>query len=231
MSISLINPCLYQIHKRIKAGERVLVTTLTKKSSEDLTDFLKEADIKVAYLHSEVETLDRIEILRSLRIGDIDVVVGINLLREGLDLPEVSLVAILNADKRGFLRSRDALLQTIGRVARNVNGMVIMYGDVMTEAMTQAIEETDRRRAIQVAHNKKHGITPQTIKKKIKDLAEMAPHAKNKKHDTKKVKKEEIGRLITELEADMELASMNLEFEKAAQIYDEITFFKKMQRE
>ena len=226
-----IDDLLNQIHTRIKAGERVLVTTLTKKSSEDLTDFLKEADIKVADLHSEIETLDRIEILRSLRIGDIDVVVGINLLREGLDLPEVSLVAILDADKRGFLRSRDALLQTIGRVARNAKGKVIMYGDVMTEAMTEAISETDRRRSIQQAYNKKHGITPQTIVKKIKALSEMAPHAKNKKHDAKKVKKEEIGRLITELETDMELASMNLEFEKAAQIRDEIDFFKKMQRE
>lgn len=226
-----IDDLVNQIHARIKAGERVLVTTLTKKSSEDLTDFLKEADIKVAYLHSEIETLDRIEILRSLRIGDIDVVVGINLLREGLDLPEVSLVAILDADKRGFLRSRDALLQTIGRVARNAKGKVIMYGDVMTEAMTEAISETDRRRSIQQAYNKKHGITPQTIVKKIKALSEMAPHAKSKKHDAKKVKKEEIGRLITELETDMELASMNLEFEKAAQIRDEIDFFKKMQRE
>ncbi len=226
-----IDDLLNQIHQRIKKGERVLVTTLTKKSSEDLTDFLKEADIKVAYLHSEIETLDRIEILRSLRTGEIDVVVGINLLREGLDLPEVSLVAILDADKRGFLRSRDALLQTIGRTARNANGTVIMYGDVMTEAMQEAIDETNRRRDIQIAFNKKHGITPKTIKKKIKDLAQMAPHAKSKKHDAKKVKKEEIGRLITELEADMELASMNLEFEKAAQIRDEIDFFKKMQNE
>jgi len=226
-----IDDLLNKIHKRIKQGERILITTLTKKSSEDLTDFLKEADIKVAYLHSEIETLDRIEILRSLRTGEIDVVVGINLLREGLDLPEVSLVAILDADKRGFLRSRDALLQTVGRAARNANGTVIMYGDVMTEAMKEAIDETTRRREIQMAFNKKHGITPQTIKKKIKDLTEMAPHAKSKKKDIKKVKKEEIGRLITELEADMELASMNLEFEKAAQIRDEIDFFKKMQKE
>lgn len=226
-----IDDLMNEIQKRIKKGERVLITTLTKKSSEDLTEFLKEADIKVSYLHSEIETLDRIEILRNLRLGEIDVVVGINLLREGLDLPEVSLVAILDADKEGFLRSRDALLQTIGRAARNINGTVIMYANRVTSAMQLALDETNRRREKQIAFNEANGITPQTILKKIKDLTEMAPHAKIKKHDPKKVKKEEIGRLITELEADMELASMNLEFEKAAQIRDEIDFFKKMQNE
>ena len=158
-----IDDLLEEVRKTLAKGERVLITTLTKKSAEKLTDYLVEADLKAKYLHSEVDTLERIEILRDLRLGEIDIIVGINLLREGLDLPEVSLICILDADKQGFLRSRDALIQTIGRAARNVNGHVVMYGDQMTDAMKAAISETERRRSIQMEYNEKHGITPQTI--------------------------------------------------------------------
>ncbi len=216
-----IDDLLAEIQKVLERKERVLITTLTKKSAEKLTDFLQEADLKVRYLHSEIETFERIEILRQLRTGDIDIVVGINLLREGLDLPEVSLVAILDADKQGFLRSRDALIQTIGRTARNVNGKVIMYGDVMTDAMKGAIGETNRRRKIQMAYNEKHGITPQTIVKKIHDIQETG-HKMEKKYTPDKVPKEELPRLIRELKNQMEIASENLEFEKAAELRDEI---------
>jgi excinuclease ABC subunit B len=216
-----IDDLLAEIHKVLDRKERVLITTLTKKSAEKLTDFLQEADLKVRYLHSEIETFERIEILRSLRMGEIDIVVGINLLREGLDLPEVSLVAILDADKQGFLRSRDALIQTVGRTARNVNGKVIMYGDVMTDAMKGAIGETNRRRTIQMAYNKKHGITPQTIVKKIHDIHQEGAKLE-KKYEADQVPKEELPRLIRELKSQMEIASENLEFEKAAELRDEI---------
>lgn len=161
-----IDDLLNEIHKRIKVKERVLVTTLTKRSAEDLTEYLTDAGIKVRYLHSDIDTMERIEILRDLRLGKFDVVVGINLLREGLDLPEVSLIGILDADKEGFLRSEGALIQTIGRAARNINGFVIMYADRITGAMRKALDETTRRRAIQTKYNEDHGITPQTIIKK-----------------------------------------------------------------
>lgn len=216
-----IDDLLEEIRKTIERGERVLITTLTKKSSEKLTDYLVEADLKAKYLHSEVDTLERIEILRDLRLGEIDIVVGINLLREGLDLPEVSLIAILDADKQGFLRSRDALIQTIGRAARNVNGHVIMYGDVMTDAMKAAIGETDRRRTIQEDYNKKHGITPQTIIKAVKDIAQHA-NKPRKKYNKKDVPKEELDRLIHELTLQMDMAADNLEFEKAAELRDQL---------
>ncbi len=230
-----------EIDKRIKAGERTLITTLTKRSAEDLTDYLLDANYKVKYLHSDIETLERVEILRDLRLGVIDVVVGINLLREGLDLPEVSLIAILDADKQGFLRSAPALIQTIGRAARNVNGRVIMYADKMTDAMKLAIGETDRRRAIQIQYNKDHGITPQTIIKKIKEL--VAPGGKKKhanrgeddkadssrfvevggrKISLSKIPKEEVERLLKSLEAQMDFASQNLQFERAAELRDQI---------
>ena len=216
-----IDDLLEEVRATLAKGERVLITTLTKKSAEKLNDFLLEADFKAKYLHSEIDTLERIEILRELRLGDIDIVVGINLLREGLDLPEVSLVAILDADKQGFLRSRDALIQTIGRAARNSQGRVIMYGDRITDAMKAAIDETDRRRTIQLAHNKKHGITPQTIQKAVKDIAQTSGKPK-KKYNKDKIPKEERERLIHELTRQMDMASENLEFEKAADLRDQI---------
>lgn len=220
-----IDDLLHEIRLRTTKGDRVLVTTLTKRSAEDLTEYLTEADVKVRYLHSDIETLERIEILRDLRLGKFDVLVGINLLREGLDLPEVSLVAILDADKEGFLRSTQALIQTIGRAARNSDGYVIMYADRETAGMKGAIEETNRRRAIQVAYNEKHGITPQTIKKAIKDIEMQRKNAEKnqtRRYDPKKVPKEELGRLIESLEAEMDLAAQNMEFEKAAVLRDEI---------
>jgi len=222
-----IDDLLNEVQKRVKSKERVLVTTLTKRSSEDLTEYLTDAGIKVRYLHSGVDTMERIEILRDLRLGKFDVLIGINLLREGLDLPEVSLICILDADKEGFLRSAPALIQTIGRAARNVNGFVIMYADRITTAMKFALDETDRRREIQVAYNAKHGITPQTIIKAVKDIG---INSKRKgeimigeRHiEIRKVPQEERKRLISELEAQMDLASLNMEFEKAADLRDEI---------
>ncbi|MBI5754405.1 excinuclease ABC subunit UvrB [Candidatus Peregrinibacteria bacterium] len=225
-----IEDLLKEIEKRVKVGERVLITTLTKRSAEDLAEFLSDADVRVKYLHSDIETIERIEILRDLRLGKFDVLVGINLLREGLDLPEVSLVAILDADKEGFLRSASALVQTVGRCARNVNGFVIMYADKMTAAMKKAIEETDRRRAKQIAYNKQHGITPETIKKAIRDISHFGGKKKDKRGerdlDLKKVPKDEMERLVKTLEAKMDLASQNLEFEKAAELRDEIEALK-----
>jgi excinuclease ABC subunit B len=220
-----IDDLLEEIRKVLKRKERILITTLTKKSAEKLSDFLLEADFKAKYIHSEVDTFERIEILRDLRLGNIDIIVGINLLREGLDLPEVSLVAILDADKQGFLRSRDALIQTIGRTSRNVNGKVIMYGDVMTEAMKEAIGETSRRRKIQVEYNKKHGITPQTIIKAITDIAQTT-HKPKKRYKKEDIPPEERERLIHELTQQMEMASNNLEFEKAVELRDQIEGLK-----
>jgi len=214
-----------EIENVIARGERALITTLTKKLAEALTKFLSDKGFKVRYLHSDIETLERIEILRDLRLGKFDILVGINLLREGLDLPEVSFIGILDADKQGFLRSESALIQTIGRCARNVNGFVIMYGDKMTPAMQGAIDETNRRRAKQEAYNNEHGITPVTIVKKIHDLeAFKKEEAKKqvKRYEGKVVPKEERFRLIASLEAEMDIAAQNMEFEKAAEIRDEI---------
>jgi excinuclease ABC subunit B len=218
-----IDLALEEVQKRILKGERVLITTLTKKSAERLAEFMKENGINTGWLHSEVDTLERIEILRSLREGKIDVLVGINLLREGLDLPEVSLVLILDADKQGFLRSRDSLIQTIGRASRNVHGKAILFADRETVAMKDAILETSRRREIQIAHNKKHGITPKTIIKKIQDIA---PRKREEHYDKKKIKKDDLPRLIKELEDKMNLAAQNMEFEKAAELRDEIDFLQ-----
>ena len=223
-----IDDILNEIQARNKVGERTLITTLTKRSAEDLTEFLVDAGIKVKYLHSDIDTMERIEILRDLRLGLLDVVVGINLLREGLDLPEVSFIAILDADKEGFLRSTSALIQTIGRAARNINGTVALYADRETAAMKAALGETDRRRAIQVAYNEKHGITPQTIIKAIKDIAMGRKKEDVKKFDPKKVPKQEIGHAVAMLEAQMEIASENLEFEKAAELRDQIDALKKV---
>ncbi len=218
-----------EVQETIKRGERVLITTLTKKSAEDLSKYLHEGGYKVRYLHSDIETMERIEILRQLRTGDIDILVGINLLREGLDLPEVSYIAILDADKQGFLRSRDALIQIIGRAARNIHGHVTLYADKMTDAMTGAIGETNRRRAIQEAYNKEHGITPKTIEKAIRDIAEEGKklELRRPKHDHTKIPKDEKKRLMAELEQQMEIASENLEFEKAADLRDEIELIRR----
>lgn len=216
---------LEEIKERTGRGERILITTLTKRSAEDLTEFMTEKGVRVRYLHSDIDTMERVEILRDLRLGEFDVLVGINLLREGLDLPEVSLVAILDADKEGFLRSSTALIQTIGRAARNAQGRVIMYADRLTDSMKMAINETDRRREVQVAYNTKHGITPETIIKAVKDLVmHKKDEAKRqvRHYDVKKIPKDEVERLLRSLETEMDLAAQNMEFEKAAELRDEI---------
>ncbi|MFZ5753837.1 MAG: helicase-related protein, partial [Bacillota bacterium] len=220
-----IDDLLEEIKKRVDRDERVLVTTLTKKMAEDLTDYFREMGVKVRYLHSEIKTLERMEIIRDLRLGTFDVLVGINLLREGLDLPEVSLVAILDADKEGFLRSERSLIQTIGRAARNVNGQVIMYADNITDSMQKAIDETNRRRIIQLAFNAEHHITPSTVKKGVRDVIEATMVADTKaiyETDTNKLSKEEIKRLIANLEKEMKEAAKQLAFERAAQLRDAI---------
>ncbi len=227
-----IDDLMEEIDQRIAKHQRVLVTTLTKRMAEDLTDHFKERGVKVAYIHSDIDTLERSDILRDLRAGVYDVLVGINLLREGLDLPEVSLVAILDADKEGFLRSESALIQTIGRAARHVDGEVIMYADVITESMAHAIEETNRRRAIQKEYNEKHNITPTSVVKEISaGLRAIIPEKmKEDKLDLKKVPPEEYPKLIKELTSQMQLAAANLEFEKAATIRDEIEKIKEFMK-
>ena len=232
-----IDDLLNEVRRREEVGERVLVTTLTKKMSEDLTDYLLESGVKARYLHSEVDTLDRIQIIRELRLGDYDVLVGVNLLREGLDLPEVSLIAILDADKEGFLRGKTALIQTIGRAARNVNGKVILYADKLTEAIKGALDETDRRRAKQLAYNEEHGITPESIQKGVSDIAEFlsldtAPHVPGRRRRGKKevegMGREELEKLVITLEEEMFAAAEELRFEYAAKLRDEI---KELRRE
>ncbi|HET7626949.1 MAG TPA: excinuclease ABC subunit UvrB [Bacillales bacterium] len=220
-----IDDLLEEIHKRTEKDERVLVTTLTKKMAENLTDYLNDMGVKVRYLHSEIKTLERIEIIRDLRLGVFDVLVGINLLREGLDIPEVSLVAILDADKEGFLRAERSLIQTIGRAARNENGSVIMYADKMTKSMEIAISETNRRRETQQAFNEAHGITPMTIKKDVRDVirATMAAEEEGKyenKPDPKKMSKTERNKMIERLEKEMKQAAKDLQFERAAELRD-----------
>jgi excinuclease ABC subunit B len=231
-----VDDLVAEIRLRVEKGDRVLVTTLTKRMSEDLADYLQELGIKVHYLHSEVETFERIGILRDLRLGVFDVIVGINLLREGLDLPEVSLVAILDADKEGFLRSGTALIQTIGRAARNSSGKVIMYADRMTDSMNFAIGETNRRRAKQVKYNTEHGIVPISIHKAIRDItdslsAEARENARTLGESRAEYRtgkkaaasdREEVKNVIAELEKQMKEAAKNLEFEKAAAIRDEM---------
>ena len=220
-----IDDLIHQIDQRVKQGQRALVTTLTKRMAEDLADYLAEMGIKVHYLHSEIQTIERVEILRDLRLGVYDVVVGINLLREGLDLPEVSLVAILDADKEGFLRSDQALIQTIGRAARHVNGQVIMYADGLTDSMKRAIDETNRRRSIQVAHNVEHGIEPRSIVKEVRDLTDRVRAVAEERAEYRApaaIPKHELARLIKELEKQMKAAAQALEFEKAALLRDQI---------
>src|SRR5689334_2859880 len=229
-----IDDLMREIRTRTERNERVLVTTLTKKMSEDLTDYLLEMGFKVRYLHSEVDTLERIQIIRELRLGEYDVLVGVNLLREGLDLPEVSLVGILDADKEGFLRGETSLIQTIGRAARNVDGKVLMYADKQTEAMRKAIDETDRRRAIQVAYNAEHGITPETIVKGISDITEFlmgegkVPRSRRRREKRVDMEPHEIEQTIVELEEEMLAAAEELRFEYAAKLRDEI---KSLRRE
>jgi excinuclease ABC subunit B len=226
-----IDDLLGEIRAREAAGERVLVTTLTKKMAEDLTDYLLESGVKARYLHSEIDTLERIQIIRELRLGEFDVLVGVNLLREGLDLPEVSLVAILDADKEGFLRGRTSLIQTIGRAARNVNGKVLMYADKQTEAIKEALDETDRRRAVQLAYNEEHGIVPETIAKGVSDIAELlqlesptVPSSRRRRGATKVegMSREELEKLVITLEEEMYLAAEELRFEYAAKLRDEV---------
>jgi excinuclease ABC subunit B len=231
-----VDDLIEEIRRRAEAGQRVLVTTLTKKMAEDLTDYLLEMGVRVRYLHSEIDTIQRIEIIRDLRLGEFDVLVGINLLREGLDLPEVSLVAILDADKEGFLRSDTSLIQTIGRAARNVDGTVIMYADQVTDSMRQAISETQRRRKIQIEFNREHGIDPQTIRRKVSDiLLTMAvdtgkaptPERRRRKREHPEMPTEELERLIQQLEEEMHQAAKDLRFEYAARLRDEVVDLRK----
>jgi excinuclease ABC subunit B len=231
-----IDDLLNEIRKREQAGERTLVTTLTKKMAEDLTDYLLESGVKARYLHSEVDTLERIQIIRELRLGEYDVLVGVNLLREGLDLPEVSLVAVLDADKEGFLRGKTALIQTIGRAARNINGKVLLYADKLTEAIQGALEETNRRRAKQLAYNEENGITPESIVKGVSDIAEFlsleSPTVPGRRRrgraEVEGMAPAELERLVVTLEEEMFAAAEELRFEYAAKLRDEI---KELRRE
>lgn len=227
-----IDDLIVEINKNVEKGERVLITTLTKKMSEDLTKYLLEAGIKVKYMHSDIVTLERTEIIRDLRLGKFDVLVGINLLREGLDIPEVSLVAILDADKEGFLRSETSMIQTIGRAARNANGRVIMYADRVTDSMQRAISETERRRSIQIAYNEKHGIVPKTIQKGVRDSIEATKIAEEVEsydvNDVRNLKDEaQISQAIIVMKSEMMAAAENLEFEKAAELRDKIMILEK----
>ncbi len=231
-----IDDLLDEIRGRVERGERALVTTLTKKMAEDLTDYLRELGVKVQYLHSEVDTLERVQILRDLRLGVFDVLVGINLLREGIDLPEVTLVAIIDADKEGFLRSAWSLIQMIGRAARNTNGKVVMYADTITQSMRAAIDETDRRRTVQARYNTEHGIEPTTIIKEIHDINQRlravaestdvytpdGPAGRYGPHDLRSESREQVEKIVVRMEADMRNAAKNLEFERAATLRDEI---------
>ena len=242
-----IDDLINQVNDRVTRGDRVLITTLTKKMAEDLTDYLLEQGLRVRYLHSNVDTIQRIEILRGLRLGDFDVLVGINLLREGLDLPEVSLVAILDADKEGFLRSETSLVQTMGRAARNVDGQVIMYADKITDSMRRALDLTNRRRELQVAYNAEHGIHPETIRKAVGDILSLlrpdntAPvpgKDRRRQRERDKVQRElkslpqqEIARLIQTLEEEMHEASAELKFEYAARLRDEINDLRRELRD
>ena len=230
-----VDDLIEEVRRRVEASQRVLVTTLTKKMAEDLTDYLIEMGLRVRYLHSEIDTIQRIEILRDLRLGEFDVLVGINLLREGLDLPEVSLVAILDADKEGFLRSETSLIQTIGRAARNVEGKVLMYADTVTDSMRRAISETNLRRKIQIEYNREHGIDPQTIRKKVSDILlalqgdprrgalTPTPTRRRRRGEFELMPRDELERLIQSLGDEMHEAAKDLRFEYAARLRDEVT--------
>jgi excinuclease ABC subunit B len=224
-----IDDLLDEVQQRTRRGERSLVTTLTKRMAEDLADYLLEAGVRTHYLHSEIDTIERVEILRDLRLGVYDVVVGINLLREGLDLPEVSLVCILDADKEGYLRSGGSLVQTIGRAARHVDGHVLMYADKITDSMRFAISETERRRAIQRSYNEEHGISPEGITKAIRDITDQIKKVAEERtgYDVKTLPKDEMARLVKDLEQQMKTAAKQLEFEKAALLRDQVIELRK----
>ena len=230
-----IDDLVSEVNKEVAAGNKVLVTTLTKHMAEDLTDYMKEIGIRVRYLHSDIDTLERTEIIRDMRLDVFDVLVGINLLREGLDIPEISLVAILDADKEGFLRSETSLIQTIGRAARNADGHVIMYADTMTDSMKNAVGETERRRKLQQAYNEEHGITPQTIKKAVRDLIsiskEIAKEEKEYEKDPESMSREELEKLIGEVQKKMKKAAAELNFEAAAELRDKMIRLKKYLQE
>jgi excinuclease ABC subunit B len=233
-----VDDVLQEIRLRVDKGERVLITTLTKRMAEQLTDYLSDNGVKVRYLHSDIDTVERVEILRDLRLGTFDVLVGINLLREGLDIPEVSLVAILDADKEGFLRSERSLIQTIGRAARNQNGHAILYADKVTDSMRRAMDETQRRRQKQIDHNEAHGITPRTVNKKVKELIDgvMSNAAKDDLRaaealsaslaDAEVMSEKDLGKRIKQLEKQMLEHARNLEFEKAARLRDQLSLLK-----
>ena len=236
-----IDDLVEEIRQRAEADQRVLVTTLTKKMAEDLSDYLLGLGVRARYLHSDIDTLERVQILRDLRMGEYDVLIGINLLREGLDLPEVSLVAILDADKEGFLRSETSLVQTIGRAARNVDGAVVMYADVVTDSMRRALSETNRRRTLQLAYNEKHGIDPQTIRKKVTDILELigssdAPASDRRARELRRrepldLSIADLRRLIQSLEDEMHEAASELRFEYAARLRDEVDDLKRELKE
>ena len=230
-----IDDLVGEVNKEVKNHNKVLITTLTKKMAEDLTDYMKELGIRVKYLHSDIDTLERAEIIRDLRLDVFDVLVGINLLREGLDIPEITLVAILDADKEGFLRSETSLIQTIGRAARNSDGHVIMYADKMTDSMKNAISETERRRALQQQYNEEHGITPTTIMKAVRDLIsvskKVAEEELNFKKDPESMSKEELEKLIADIQKKMKQAAGDLNFELAAQYRDQMIQLKTLLQE
>jgi excinuclease ABC subunit B len=230
-----VDDVLQEIHERVKVGQRVLITTLTKRMAEQLTDYLSDNGVKVRYLHSDVDTVERVEIIRDLRLGVFDVLVGINLLREGLDIPEVSLVAILDADKEGFLRAERSLIQTIGRAARHLDGKAILYADQITDSMRKAIDETERRRTRQIAHNEAHGITPRSVTKQIKEMIDGVVSDKTAKEDLKRAEvaaevealsEKDLGKRIKLLERQMLEHAKNLEFEKAARVRDQLALLR-----
>ncbi|MFN5155037.1 MAG: helicase-related protein, partial [Betaproteobacteria bacterium] len=234
-AVHQVDDVLQEIRDRVDSGERVLITTLTKRMAEQLTEYLSDNGVKVRYLHSDVDTVERVEILRDLRLGTFDVLVGINLLREGLDLPEVSLVAILDADKEGFLRAERSLIQTIGRAARNLNGRAILYAERVTDSMRAAIDETERRRARQIAHNAAHGIVPKALNKRVRDLIDGVVSDKAAKDDLAAAKaaaeveamsEKDLGKRIKLLEKQMLEHARNLEFEKAARVRDQLALLR-----
>jgi excinuclease ABC subunit B len=230
-----VDDVLQEIRDRVEIGERVLITTLTKRMAEQLTDYLSDNGVKVRYLHSDVDTVERVEIIRDLRLGVFDVLVGINLLREGLDIPEVSLVAILDADKEGFLRAERSLIQTIGRAARNVKGMAILYADKVTDSMRRAIDETERRRSKQMAFNAEHGITPRSVKKQVREMIDGVVSDKSARDDLRNAQavaavealsEKDLGKRIKALEKQMLEHARNLEFEKAARVRDQLALIR-----